>query len=309
MAAVGEIIRLTLTGDDARPGRIPAADVARLLIAFERVVARAAEARTRRVATVGRRGAPVETSTHMIFRGIEPGSLVAVLEIPDLPTGEKTLREERHLGGFAAADVQDLIHDPASASADRRVVAAANQLGDELGIGARYDSLSISVQHEGEGQARMETFNGKVRRALRERALREAETATREDQLFGVLVEADFEERTAHVRTADNLRVPIDFGPLDPDEVYYWLRRPGVMHADISYTPSGVVARGQLLAINEPHQLDIFTDAIAAVWNTNATIDQLIEEQGIDPIEDVTELQAIDASDEEIAAFLDAMQS
>jgi len=71
---VGQVVRLTLEGSDAEPGRILASEVARLLVDFERAVARAAEARIRRQARTGRRGGAVETATRLVSGGSMQGT-------------------------------------------------------------------------------------------------------------------------------------------------------------------------------------------------------------------------------------------
>lgn len=81
---MGEVIRIELEGSDAEPGRIPVADVARLLQGYERAIGRAAEARVRRQARTGRQGGAVEAATRLIFRRIERGSLIVELELPEV---------------------------------------------------------------------------------------------------------------------------------------------------------------------------------------------------------------------------------
>ena len=101
---MGEVIRIRLEGSDSEPGRIPVADVARLLQGYERALGRAAEARVRRQARTGRRGGAVEAATRLIFRWIEPGSLMVELELPEVGgTGCPWRSGQKHCRTFVGA--------------------------------------------------------------------------------------------------------------------------------------------------------------------------------------------------------------
>lgn len=115
---MGEVVRLTLEGPDAQPGRIPSSEVARLMVGFERTVARAAEARIRRQARTGRRGGAVESATRLVYRQIDAVSLVVELEVPDSSDAGELELDDDHLGVLATEDVFDLLEDPESADGD-----------------------------------------------------------------------------------------------------------------------------------------------------------------------------------------------
>jgi hypothetical protein len=75
--------RVKLDGEQARLGVVPAADVARLLLLLERAAAQAAAAVLRQPkTTTGRYKGVIEEAVHFRLVGIEEGSIVPVLELP-----------------------------------------------------------------------------------------------------------------------------------------------------------------------------------------------------------------------------------
>jgi hypothetical protein len=214
---MGQVISLHLEGPDAEFGKIPASDVARLLDGWERALGRAAEARMRRQARTGRRPRAVERATHLIFRDIERGSVIAVLEIPDPRPDEDGSGsfdlDDAHLGELASDDALALLLDPDRADADEGLIDALLQLSTELGIGSRYDALEISVDRgptAAPNAPRRATLTPERREQLSQRrdVLRQrAEDGT----VVGTLVEADFERHTARVLTSDQRGVAVTF--------------------------------------------------------------------------------------------------
>ncbi len=299
------MVRLTLKGPDAGPGRIPVADVARLLQGYERALATAAEARVRRVARTGRRGGAVETATRIIFRGISSGSLVAELELPDLIHDEALGLDDDHLGEIAAETVMSLVQNP-DLPIDDRVVRALAQLGDELGIGTRYSELHVELERSGAAAPQAATFNAETRRRLNERRVESAQRTAREDRVTGILVEADFETNTAHVRTSDNDRIEVSFSQDLADEIQAALRRPAELEGRVAYdTLTGAVVSVELRSMAQPQQLQALPDA-EDFWN-HRSVGDLAAEQGVRAVDDPDELATTGGADEEIDAFLDAL--
>jgi hypothetical protein len=84
IAGMSTVLRVRLTGEDAELGHVAAGDVARMLLGVERAVARAAgHVIGRQVKPTGRRGRTIEETTRFRLLGIERGSVVGVLELPE----------------------------------------------------------------------------------------------------------------------------------------------------------------------------------------------------------------------------------
>ena len=81
------IIRAHLEGAEAEAGRIAAADVARIIIGLERAIASAAYLVLRRPRRgAGRHAQAIESAARLRFVGIESGSFVEILALPE-PSG------------------------------------------------------------------------------------------------------------------------------------------------------------------------------------------------------------------------------
>jgi hypothetical protein len=304
---MGDVIRLRLEGPNAEPGRIPASDVARLLQGYERALGRAAEARLRRQARTGRRGGAVETATRLIFRGIERGSLVAELELPEVAHGDALALDDDHLGELAAGDLFGLIENPNRASSDEWVVDALVSLGDDVGIGLRYSACTIEWQRSG-ASVRHATFTAETRDMLANSRDDATRRRARDDRVAGTLIEADFERHTAHVLTSDRSRVTVTFTEGQADEIQTWLRRPGELEGRIEYDQrSGAALAVELRRIVRPVQLQTMVDS--ENFFRHRSVDELVDEQGVGPVHDVEGLADEGATEEELVAFLDAIDS
>jgi hypothetical protein len=303
---MGEVIRIQLDGPDAEPGRIPAADVARLLQGYERALGRAAEARLRRQARTGRRGSAVEASTRLIFRGIERGSLIAEVELPDVVDESALPLDDARLGKLAATDVLEVIEDP-EGGGDPWVVDALATLGDELGIGARYSALTVELRPHDDIPGRRATLSEETRQRLIARRLDVAERDARDARIVGTLIEVDFERHRAQVVTGDRRRVTVVFDEAQADEIQGWLRRQGELEGRIEYDPrSGLATSIDLQRIVRPEQLRALVGS-DDFWRHRG-VEGLIQEQGVHAISDLDALADTDATDEELLAFLDALR-
>lgn len=302
---MGEVIRITLEGSDAEPGRIPAADVARLLQGYERALGRAAEARLRRQSRTGRRGGAVEAATRLVFRGVKPGSLIVELELPEVGGAGSLALDDAHLGELAAADLLELLEDPGR-PADDWVVDSLAALGNELGIGARYSALTIELGRDDEAPARFVTLTGETRQRFNARRAVAAERAAREDRVVGTLIEVDFEKHRAQVLTGDQRRVVVAFSEAQADEIQSWLRKPGELEGRIEYDPrSGLALSIDLQRIMRSEQLQALIGS-EDFWRHRGVV-ELVVEQGVHPISDLAKLADGEATDEELRAFLDAL--
>ncbi len=125
--------------------------------------------------------------------------------------------------------------------------------------------------------------------------------------MVGTLVEADFESHTAHVRTSDNTRVPVAFDEAQADEIQTWLRRQTELQGVVAYDPrTGRITSVELRRLVRPEQLEVLDDGGQAFWR-GRTIAELANEQGISEVADPNELFDGETSEDEAAAFLDAI--
>lgn len=304
---VADVVQLTLEGPGAEPGRIPAGDVARLLADFERAVARAAETRVRRKARTGRRGGPVEAATRLVLRRIGTGSLVAELELPELDGADALALEDAHLGVLATRDVLDLIDDPDRPGGDDWTAEALADLGEHLGLGVSYPSLTVEWS-PASGPARRVAYGAETRARLSARRQEAAAPAPRDDRVVGTLVEADFERHTARVTTGDRTAVTVSFAEDLADDIHRWLRRPGELEGSIEFDPrSGAALRVELHRIVRPVQLRVVPDD--QEFFRRRRVEGLAAEQGVAAIDDLDALADASATKEELDAFLDALGS
>jgi hypothetical protein len=303
---MGDIIRLRLEGPGSEPGKIPVADITRLFQGYERALGRAAEARIRRQARTGRRGAAVETATRVIFRRIKRGSLIAEMELPELGGQDVLELDDDHLGELAAGDLLALIEDPDRDGGDDWVADALATLGDELGIGTHYLALTIELLPHDGSPARRARFTGETRQRLERRLGDAASRSARDDRVVGTLVEADFERHSAHVLTADQRRVAVTFSEDQADEIQMWLRRPGEMEGRIEYDArSGTALALELRRIVHPVQIQAIL--LSEEFFRHRGVAELAVDQGVSAIHDVDALADMNATQEELAAFLDAL--
>lgn len=297
-------LRVVLNGESAELGKVPAADVARLLLAVERAVAHAASVSLGRTTRPrGRRVSAVAETARLRLRGIEQGSVIPVLELPDAPLEDslgldvETLTETAVRRVFDAAE--GLPEHPL-------VTSALLQLTEELRIGERYESVGLRLLSD--KRSREVVLDAAVRQRLRTQAGLPA-VPIREETVVGTLVEADFERRTARLRSPDGQAVSVTFQEDLEDEVQEALRRQAGFVGQVVYDPESMQARSVALhAIQQTEQLIMGVDA-QAFWQT-PSYEDLAEQQGVDlaPI-DLDGLYDADATEEERDAIVAAIST
>jgi len=293
------VLRVRLVGSDAELGRVAAGDVARMLLGVERTVARAAgQVIGRQVKT--RRGRTIEEATRFRLLGIEEGSVVGVLELPP-DSGEETLEVD-------VPSLGDLAVDAALATAvgeETRHVDVADafvRLSDELGVGARFEALTI--ERERAGARRVFRLDRRARERLSD--LVAAAPEARDEHLVGVLVEADFERNTARLRTAGGQGVSVRFEPNLADGIQEALRRQTELVGEVTYDPRAFEASSvSLKRIVRSEQLTMGFEP-GEFW-TARSISELADVGGIEPVEDVDVLRDDGASDDEVDRLLAAI--
>jgi hypothetical protein len=243
------LLQARLVGVDAELGRVAAADVARVVLGLERAMAQAAYlvlARRRR-GTTGRHLLAVERAARLRYVGLEIGSLVQVLALPDDADpveGELPLRVV-DLSERALDRIFDTVEGRGSVSAG--VAGAVAQLAAEVGIGDRHTALELAgptrAGPDGEpAGTRQVILDGAVRRRLHGLGTSPPDDP-RDETLVGVLVEADFEHNTARLRLPTEVAVEVTFPAELADVVQEALRERSRVDGIVSYDPRTAQAR------------------------------------------------------------------
>ena len=273
-------LQVVLRGDKAVLGEVLASDVARLLGGAERAVARAAERVIgRQPRRSGRRTSVVEAATRFRLRAITSGSVTAVLELPaDETTSDDGLDlGDATLGELAVRDSLVVISGQVN---DPYIADALAGLGEELGLGDRYEKLEFEFRtHE-------EVFHAVIDREAKEtlrRVARASPGPIAPSHLVGTLVEADFESRTARLRTSARDAVRVSFEEGLAEEIRSALRRQADLEGIVRYDQeAGRAVSVELRSITRTEQLMINPDEID-FWSA-PTLEALAEAQGVDPI-------------------------
>lgn len=302
------IIRAAITGPEAEPGRIAAADVARLIVGLERAIARAAYVALRRErrAVTGRHIAAIERAARLRFIGVESGSFVELLALPEsgAPSEDELLISVNALSSAAFDQILVAINDIEKTSVDQQLAAAIAQLAEELGIGDRAQSVTISDSSDDSGRRRA-VIDQQVRVAMQQISRHSPEE--RSDVLVGRLVEADFERYTARLQPPTGGAVTVPFPAELSDEIQEALRRVAMFEGLVSYDPRTSVAKSvQLQAVSHGEQLTLEFGEFGEFWQ-HRSIEDLREAQGIRGPVDVDDLYDADLSDEEREALYTAL--
>lgn len=295
-------LTVRLEGADAALGRVRASDVANLIIGLERTVRKASGQVLRRpVKATGRREKVIEEASEFRLVALRPGSVVLELELPELTADEEML--DVGVGGLAelglnrAADVLEGITDETEGLA-----AEWAKIGDSVGIGSRFDRLVVDfkTRDRKSGERRM-VMDDPTRRRLHDVARAEA-TRHRVDALVGTLVEADFESRTAHLRTASNERIKVEFDDDSADAIQDALRQSAEFIGEVTYEPATNRVRSvRLRSITRTEQLSIGLGD-DDFWRSSS-LAELIEEQGVD-VTRADDLFDDTASPDEVEMFM-----
>lgn len=299
------LLRVRLSGGDARLGVVSASDVAKLLLGIEAAVARATgDVLGRPVKATGRWESAIASAVRFRLVSIEEGSVVSVLELPEMATDPDALDvvDASTAGemGLAAA-----LMTACGDADDPDVAAAFVKMVDQIGLGTRYDAVTFDTDlHSAPAEVMLDL-------AARERLVQVAAKASpevRPDTLVGVLVEADFEKFSARLRSPDNRSVAVNFGEALADDIHEVLRSPAELVGEIEYDPETARAvRVELRAITRAEQLAMDLEP-GEFWE-DVTIDDLRAQRGIEPVSAEVELGDPELTDEEADAFVAALSS
>jgi hypothetical protein len=299
-------IRAQLEGVDAEPGRVAAADVARIIIGLERAIARAAYlvlGKPRR--STGRYTQVVEGASRLRFVAVESGSFVGVLALPDastpsdeelpIPVADLSSQAFRRLLGAIVEDRPDT---------DAELAEAIAMMAADLGIGDR--NTSITLSSESTGQESDGPIRATIDSVVRERMQRLGARIppVRDEAVVGVLFEADFEANTARVRLVDGAVATVTFPADLADRIYDALRLRARLDGIVSYHPrthqvTGIELRAVVRSTQLPLDLDSF-------WETD-TFSGLQAAQGTTGLVDPDSLIIDGLNNDERVAFLAAL--
>jgi hypothetical protein len=297
------ILEIVLEGADAKLGIVPATDVAKLFTSVESAIAKASgHVLGTRVKGTGRRRQVIADASRLRLVGYRDGSLVHILEVPELPIDEASLL----LGGPSLGELGvdfalDVLTERRKNIPD--VAEAWLSLADNLAIGQRYDGIRLERPNDAE---RLSTrIDAGVRERLRRSVAEFKAAAIGPNALRGTLYEADFERDTAHLRTPTGDVVSVSFSDELSDEIYAVLRSSTELRGVVTYDPESSLALAITVADVSPgEQLNLGFDE-GAFWRTH-TASELAEQQGVRAIGDLSSLY-IQTTDEETEAFLEAL--
>ena len=299
--SAGQRIRAGLTGPNAELGRVPAADVARFLLGLERAAARAAMALVGKTGGVGRRGRAIESAVRLRLHSLTAGSVVAELEVPELAREEPGLDlDVQTLGEQAMETTLRAARGEEDANPD--VVEALVNLVTELAVGDRYESAWLERVNSHEPRIVIDRAGGA---RLRELASRHV-PSLREDRIVGTLVEADFEKRTARLRTPEGKALVAQFADDLAGDIQMALRRPAELEGRVSLDPRTSQATSvELRQVRRADQLALGLEP-DEFWR-NPTVEELRLQRGVQAVSDLSLLRDYSATTGEIDAFMAAI--
>ncbi len=299
---MGTRLVLRLAGENARWGGVYVSDIVRLLDGMDRVVGRTASQLAGRAPGIsGPLPQSIAKATRLRLSSISEGSLVVEVDVPDAPAdGPQLELDDARLGESAVRTALGVL--AGSEIGFPETVAAWSRLADDLSIGERYDALTCALRSDSPREA---VLDAPARRRLAV-AARERSTDDKAGELTGVLYEANFEQCTAHLRTAVGDAVRVRFDGEQASEIKEALRENSRLEGQIKYTDDTAdVVSMDSIEIVQPQRLAL-GPAIGDFWPTRS-LAELAEEQGVDVVVDVETLQDESISDEEAEAFIRAL--
>jgi hypothetical protein len=302
-------LRVKLEGEDARLGEVSASDVAQLILSVEKAVAQAAAVVLGRPkTTTGRYQHVIEEAVRFRLVGIEEGSVVPVLELPELPLPldmEVLDLEVATLGQAALDMLLDSAEDDAARPPHPIVAKALLDVAEKLHVGERYDAIVFDEASHAARPRRQARLDGAVRARLHARVKEASALATRPEDLTGVLFEADFEKRTARLRTPAHGAVEISFAPEHDDTIQTALRQSSTVRGDVVYDPRTQEAKSVRLTEVVRGIAQLVLDP-GDFWR-ELSFAQLAEEQHSGRLVSPEHLYDAGATDDERDAFMAAI--
>ena len=303
-------IRIDLKGEQAKLGEVSAADVAQLILGVQKALAQAAAVVLGRPKTTrGRYQATIEQAVRFRLVRIEEGSVGTVLELPEPPPASDVeafdFDDVATLGQSALDRLLDVVADGKAETANPLIASAVLDVTDKLQVGERYDAIEFDEVPNGNSpHLRRVRIDGAVRARLRVYVDEASALAARPEGLAGVLFEADFERRTAKLRTPTGV-VEVSFSEEHDNPIHAALRQNSTVQGEVFYDPRTHIAKTvELRSITRGiEQLAIDPGAF---WR-ELSISDLARQQGSGRPADPESLYDADATEEERNAFMAAM--
>ena len=299
-----------LEGGEAQLGQVLARDVAALLVGAENAVMRAASVVVHRPRRgTGRSERVVEDAARFRLKAIKEGSVSVVLELP-----EPTIGAQPHdvldfdAPSLSEIAVEQVMTTVETGEGDPWVVGALVDLAKSVRLGQRYDDVSFALEEPSEPapvKPRKVTLDAAAVERLRE-SVERGSPPLRDDSLYGVLVEADFEKNTARLRGPLRELVTVAFDESLADEIQEALRRQATFEGAIAYDPETNTAKSvRLTSVSRGVQLALDLDQ-AEFW-TERSFSELAAVRAGALATMPDELFDADATDEERDAFMAAL--
>ena len=294
---------LRLTGDKARLGKVYASDLAHLLDGVDRAVGRTAAQIAGRVPRKGGRlPQAIIGATKLRLTAIKEGSLVLEFAPPDVPSDQEALDlGDVQLADSAISTVIDVL--AGSETGFPEAAAVLSQLAEDLDIGERYETLSLTQPGDVPREAVMDT-------TARSRLSAAVERRTRSDDgmtLVGVLYEADFEKNTARLRTLLGGSVTVRFDDSHAMSIKEALREQAQLQGSVTYNEAtAAIVSVELAKIASAVQLELMPD-MEDFWMSQS-LGELAESQGVNVIDRIEVLQDDTITEREAEDFLAALE-
>jgi len=294
---------LRLTGENARLGEIYASDLAHLLDGVDRVVSRTAAQIAGRVPRKGGRlPQAIIGATKLRLTAIKEGSLVLEFAPPDVPSDQEALDlDDMQLADSAISTVIDVLEG--SETGFPEATAVLSQLAEDLDIGERYETLSLTQPGDVPREAVMDT-------TARSRLSVAVQRRTRSDEggtLVGILYEADFEKNTARLRTPLGDSVTVRFDDSHAMSIKQALREQAQLQGSVTYNaaPAAIVSVYRA-KVASAVQLGLMPD-MENFWMSQS-LEELAESQGVNVIDRIEVLQDDTITEKEVEDFLAALE-
>jgi hypothetical protein len=267
------VIRAQLEGTNAEPGQVAAADVARIILGLERAIARAAYlvlGKSRR--GTGRHSHAIESAARLRFVGVERGSFVELLALPEVaePSDDELPIPIADLSSQAFDRILETISNDGGET-DTELAAAIAQMASELGIGDRNTSIILadnSLELTG-STPRHATIDAAVRERMQR--LSTPQSTSKDQTLVGVLVEADFEAYKARLRLVDGRAVTVRFSAELANDIQEALRSRAGFEGVVRYhRTTSQAASVEVSAVVRGMQLTLDADSF---WNADTFAD------------------------------------
>lgn len=298
-------LRIKLEGDEASLGQVAARDVAQLILAVEIAVMRAASVVLGRPKTASGRGqAVIEKAARFSLLGVEEGSVVPVLQLPEPAAADDPDALNMDVVSLAEMAVKQVLDTAHDGDGHPVVMGALLELADRVRLGDRYDRVTFDLRTP-DAKKRVAHLDRRVTARLR-KAIDEESVRVRDDTLAGTLVEADFEKHTARLRGQLNEAVTVSFDEDLADEIQDALRRQATFQGKVVYDPKTLAARSvSLTGITPGRQLILGIDP-DAFWQERSFAELALAQGGVGA-EHVDDIYDGDATEEEREAFMAAL--